>query len=193
MNTVSHKYRQSALLLLTAAIWGSAFVAQQTGMDYVGPFTFNAARSLLGGLALLPLIAFFSSREKRSSAQQASADHTADRKTLWTGGILCGIVLFAASTLQQVGIQYTTVGKAGFITAQFFTCYFFIFGWKIQLARYAKINAADVPTAPAFNPPWNNPKKPLSFTASFTPWNSRCPNPSSGTDAPAPAYSANGS
>ena len=117
MNTVSHKYRQSALLLLSAAIWGSSFVAQQTGMDYVGPFTFNAARSLLGGLALLPLIAFFSSREKRSSAQQASADHTADRKTLWTGGILCGIVLFAASTLQQVGIQYTTVGKAGFITA----------------------------------------------------------------------------
>ena len=87
MNTVSHKYRQSALLLLTAAIWGSSFVAQQTGMDYVGPFTFNAARSLLGGLALLPLIAFFSSREKRSSAQQASADHTAGRKTLWTGGI----------------------------------------------------------------------------------------------------------
>ena len=54
-------------------------------------------------------------------------------------------------------------------SAQFFTCYFFIFGWKIQLARYAKINAADVPTAPAFNPPWNNPKNPLSFTASFTP------------------------
>ena len=49
-------------------------------------------------------------------------------------------------------------------SAQFFTCYFFIFGWKIQLARYAKINAADVPTAPAFNPPWNNPKNPLSFT-----------------------------
>ena len=60
MNTVSHKYRQSALLLLTAAIWGSAFVAQQTGMDYVGPFTFNAARNLLGGLTLLPLIVFFS-------------------------------------------------------------------------------------------------------------------------------------
>ena len=60
MNTVSHKYRQSALLLLTAAIWGSAFVAQQTGMDYVGPFTFYAARNLLGGLTLLPLIVFFS-------------------------------------------------------------------------------------------------------------------------------------
>ena len=66
MNTVSHKYRQSALLLLTAAIWGSAFVAQQTGMDYVGPFTFNAARNLLGGLTLLPLIVFFSSCKKRT-------------------------------------------------------------------------------------------------------------------------------
>lgn len=117
MNTVSHKYRQSALLLLTAAIWGSAFVAQQTGMDYVGPFTFNAARSLLGGLALFPLIAFFSSREKRDSAQKTSVTKESERKTLWAGGILCGIVLFAASTLQQVGIQYTTVGKAGFITA----------------------------------------------------------------------------
>lgn len=61
MNTVSHKYRQSALLLLTAAIWGSAFVAQKTGMDYVGPFTFNAARNLLGGLTLLPSVVFFSS------------------------------------------------------------------------------------------------------------------------------------
>lgn len=69
MNTVSHKYRQSALLLLTAAIWGSAFVAQQTGMDYVGPFTFNAARNLLGGLTLLPLIVFFSSRKSEPYRQ----------------------------------------------------------------------------------------------------------------------------
>ena len=71
MNTVSHKYRQSALLLLTAAIWGSAFVAQQTGMDYVGPFTFNAARNLLGGLTLLPLIVFFSESvySRRSGSQ----------------------------------------------------------------------------------------------------------------------------
>ena len=72
MNTVSHKYRQSALLLLTAAIWGSAFVAQQTGMDYVGPFTFNAARNLLGGLTLLPLIVFFSSCKKRTLPPDAS-------------------------------------------------------------------------------------------------------------------------
>ena len=117
MNTVSHKYRQSALLLLTAAIWGSAFVAQQTGMDYVGPFTFNAARNLLGGLTLLPLIVFFSSRKKRTLPPDASSENGTQSKTLWAGGILCGIALFVASTLQQIGIQYTTVGKAGFITA----------------------------------------------------------------------------
>ena len=111
MNTVSHKYRQSALLLLTAAIWGSAFVAQQTGMDYVGPFTFNAARNLLGGLTLLPLIVFFSSRKKRTIPPDASSENGTQPKTLWAGGILCGIALFVASTLQQIGIQYTTVGK----------------------------------------------------------------------------------
>ena len=79
MNTVSHKYRQSALLLLTAAIWGSAFVAQQTGMDYVGPFTFNAARNLLGGLTLLPLIVFFSSRKKRTLPPDASSPPWQDK------------------------------------------------------------------------------------------------------------------
>lgn len=113
----THKYRQSALLLLTAAIWGSAFVAQQTGMDYVGPFTFNAARSLLGGFSLLPCIILFSHRKEPNSTQGSSASQSTGRKTLWMGGILCGIALFLASTLQQTGIQYTTVGKAGFITA----------------------------------------------------------------------------
>ena len=130
MNTVSHKYRQSALLLLTAAIWGSAFVAQQTGMDYVGPFTFNAARNLLGGLTLLPLIVFFSSRKKRTLPPDASSENGTQPKTLWAGGILCGIALFVASTLQQIGIQYTTVGKAGFITALYIVlvpvCGFFL-------------------------------------------------------------------
>ena len=105
MNTVSHKYRQSALLLLTAAIWGSAFVAQQTGMDYVGPFTFNAARNLLGGLTLLPLIVFFSSRKKRTLPPDASSENGTQPKTLWAGGILCGIALFVASTLQASSTQ----------------------------------------------------------------------------------------
>lgn len=99
------RYKNHLLLLLTAFIWGCAFVAQSAGMDYVGPFTFTALRSYLGGLVLLPLIYFF--------------DHTMDfkDKKLWAGGIACGIVLGLASALQQFGIQYTTVGKAGFITA----------------------------------------------------------------------------
>ena len=123
MNTVSHKYRQSALLLLTAAIWGSAFVAQQTGMDYVGPFTFNAARNLLGGLTLLPLIVFFSSRKKRTLPPDASSENGTQPKTLWAGGILCGIALFVASTLQQIGIQYTTVERP--VLSPHFTSYLF--------------------------------------------------------------------
>ena len=99
------RYKNHFLLLLTAFIWGCAFVAQSAGMDYVGPFTFTALRSYLGGLVLLPLIYFF--------------DHTMNfkDKKLWAGGIACGIVLGLASALQQFGIQYTTVGKAGFITA----------------------------------------------------------------------------
>lgn len=99
------RFKNHFLLLLTAFIWGCAFVAQSAGMKYVGPFTFTAIRSYLGGLVLLPLIYFF--------------DHTMNfkNKKLWVGGIACGIVLGIASDLQQIGIQYTTVGKAGFITA----------------------------------------------------------------------------
>ena len=102
--------RSSALLLLTACIWGVAFVAQSVGMEYVGPFTFNFVRSILGGLVLIPCI-FFLKREKK-----------AQRKTLLAGGICCGVALCLASNFQQIGIQYTTVGKAGFITA----CYIVI-------------------------------------------------------------------
>lgn len=107
--------RNSLLLLLTAGIWGVAFVAQSVGMDYVGPFTFNFVRNIIGCLVLLPVIWFLDRskpQEKRSPAQQQ-----ADRKNLIIGGICCGILLCAASNFQQFGIQYTTVGKAGFITA----------------------------------------------------------------------------
>ena len=78
-------------------------------MDYVEPFTFNAIRFLLGGVVLLPLIALRSRRERGTE--------TGDKKLLWKGGILCGIVLCIASAFQQLGIQGTTVGKTGFITA----------------------------------------------------------------------------
>lgn len=108
------RIRNSLLLLLTAAIWGTAFVAQSVGMDYVGPFTFSAVRSLIGGVVLLPVIwglgRLRDGQDRRESTPQ-------DRKNLIVGGVACGVMLFIASNLQQFGIQYTTVGKAGFITA----------------------------------------------------------------------------
>ena len=114
--------RSSALLLLTACIWGVAFVAQSVGMEYVGPFTFNFVRSILGGLVLIPCI-FFLKREKKAKAEKVSEEEKkAQRKTLLAGGICCGVALCLASNFQQIGIQYTTVGKAGFITA----CYIVI-------------------------------------------------------------------
>lgn len=104
--------RQSLILLLTATIWGVAFVSQSVGMDYVGPFTFNGIRSLLGAAVLIPVI--FLLKKMREKEEK-----TEDRKTLFTGGICCGVILAVASSLQQFGIQYTTVGKAGFITAMY--------------------------------------------------------------------------
>lgn len=101
------------ILFLTALIWGTAFVAQSVGMDHIGPFTFNAVRSYVGGVALIPVILFFNSRKTTEQRQAEKAN----RKTLILGGICCGIALGVASLFQQVGIQYTTVGKAGFITA----------------------------------------------------------------------------
>ncbi|HIY19104.1 MAG TPA: DMT family transporter [Candidatus Blautia avistercoris] len=97
--------KNSLLLLLTATIWGVAFVAQSVGMDYIEPFTFNCIRSILGGITLLPVIFLGKGKSEPPS------------RTLLAGGICCGILLFAASNFQQFGIQYTTVGKAGFITA----------------------------------------------------------------------------
>ena len=96
----------SLLLLLTATIWGSAFVAQSVGMEHVGPFTFTFSRSIIGGIVLLPCILLLGKWKKRFAT-----------KIEWIGGICCGIALCVASNFQQVGMQYTTVGKAGFITA----------------------------------------------------------------------------
>ena len=105
------------MLLLTATIWGVAFVAQSVGMDYVGPYTFLCTRSILGGLFLLPIIRFMDSRREKTKTVVHG-----DRKMLIIGGICCGVALCLASIFQQIGIQYTTVGKAGFITA----CYIVI-------------------------------------------------------------------
>ena len=110
-NGRAKQLRGSLLLLLAAFIWGIAFVAQSVGMEYVGPFTFISIRFLLGGIVLLPVVAI--GRKRMLPSQPV------DKKghKLLIGGICCGFALLAASSLQQIGISHTTVGKAGFITA----------------------------------------------------------------------------
>ena len=98
------------MLLICATIWGVAFVAQSVGMDYVGPFTFNGVRFLIGGIVLIPCSKFLQRFETRK-------DFVEDKKKLLFGGIACGVLMFGATSFQQFGIMHTTVGKAGFITA----------------------------------------------------------------------------
>lgn len=100
------------LLLLTAAIWGFAFVAQRVGMDYVGPFTYNAVRFALGSLSLIPLILLMSKKKQDEHPEI----HRGNGRALWIGGAIAGCALFAGASLQQAGLVYTTAGKAGFIT-----------------------------------------------------------------------------
>ena len=107
--------RQSLILFLTACIWGLGFIAQSVGMDYVEPFTFTAARNILAFLVLVPYIALMDKRKQKNDTSVIKQN----KKFLIIGGICCGICLFAASTLQQFGVKYTTVGKAGFITAMY--------------------------------------------------------------------------
>ena len=112
--------RNSLLLLLTAVIWGVAFVAQSVGMDYVGAFTFNCVRSIIGGLVLIPCIIFLKNLKHKEMGGQGKLsvkESLQVTRVELVGGICCGVALFAASNFQQFGISYTTVGKAGFITA----------------------------------------------------------------------------
>lgn len=132
----THKLRNTFFLFLTAMIWGAAFVAQSVSMDYIGPFTFICLRSVIGGLFLIPVIIVLDGIRRKSqneSANVVSSENTLHNiemdiekeekqrlswknKQLIEGGIVCGIFLFFANCFQQTGIQYTTVGKAGFIT-----------------------------------------------------------------------------
>ena len=97
--------RSDLLLLLTALIWGFAFVAQRVGMEYVGPYLFNGARFALGALPQVPFVLKNTSTPRWSNLLRAAP-----------GSLLAGLFLFVGSSLQQVGIVYTTAGKAGFIT-----------------------------------------------------------------------------
>ena len=106
------KIRGCLLLLLTALIWGTAFVAQSEGMRYVQPFTYNCMRSLLGGAVLIPVVVLFRCKKRGNDTAKP-----ADRRMTVIGGLCCGVLLCIASQLQQAGVSKTTAGKAGFITA----------------------------------------------------------------------------
>lgn len=99
--------KSNILLLLAAAIWGFAFVAQRVGMQYIGPFTFNGIRFALGSISLLPLMLFYRNSGKEGDKNPAPA---------LKAGLLCGVILFFGASLQQLGLVETEAGKAAFIT-----------------------------------------------------------------------------
>lgn len=137
------KLKNSLLLVLVALIWGVAFVAQSEGAKDVGPYTFNAVRMIIGGIVLLPCIKIMDAIK----AKEATMPSEKGGKTLIIGGICCGVVLFLASTLQQVGILYTTAGKAGFITALYIVLVLIIgllFGRRTSAALWVSVALAVV-------------------------------------------------
>lgn len=99
-------------LLLAAFIWGSAFIAQSVGMDHIGPFTFQSVRFLIGGIVLLPVISI---RKRMAKNGTVKTDNESKAKLL-KSGVICGLFLTVAASFQQVGLVYTTPGKAGFLT-----------------------------------------------------------------------------
>ena len=105
------------ILLITAIIWGVAFIAQSVGMDYIGPFSFNSIRYIIGGIVLIPVVLIRRKTCNVTDASDANDNNVSDMKTTLVGGVCCGICLAVASLLQQFGIMETTVAKAGFITA----------------------------------------------------------------------------
>lgn len=118
---MKQQMRSVFLLLLTAIIWGVAFVAQSVGMDYIEPFTFNGIRNIIGGVVLVPLI-YWLERTQWKEEKISKKNKKNRYKTLLLGGICCGICLCMATNLQQIALQYVAVGKAGFLTA----CYIVI-------------------------------------------------------------------
>lgn len=107
------------LLLITAFIWGTSFIFQKLGMNYIEPFTFGGTRFLLGAMVLVPVIKIFDVMAAKKAAKLPKSEQpkTYHQKDLIVGGILCGVALFLGASFQQWGIVETTAGKAGFITA----------------------------------------------------------------------------
>lgn len=109
---MNNKIRGILSLLIATIIWGSAFIAQSVGMDYIGPMTFLAVRCGMGAAFLIPLSYLFENDKSAFVANWMNPK-------LWKTGFICGLALFTASGMQQVGLVYTTAGKAGFITAMY--------------------------------------------------------------------------
>ncbi len=111
-------YNFSGVLMLTlcSLIWGTAFIAQSVGAEYLEPLTFNCARSVLATIFLFPCFLFFDKLARKKLSLWGTEDK-ATRKRLLRGGIICGLALTVASLFQQIGMTYTTVGKGGFITS----------------------------------------------------------------------------
>jgi len=109
--------RGESMLLLASFIWGIAFIAQRVGISIIGSFTFNAVRMLIGGFTLLPCIYLLRNKTIKGNQAVTKNQWIKNNKQLYIGGILCGIILFVASNLQQIGLSYTTASKAGFLTA----------------------------------------------------------------------------
>lgn len=122
------KLKGNLMLLTTAIIWGTAFVVQKEGMNYLGPIAFNGIRTIIGGIFLIPVIIFMSHKKAVNNENTPSSEHTTEdveeiaaakkqeNKLLLTGGIVCGIALTFGGNIQQLGLFYTTAGKAAFIT-----------------------------------------------------------------------------
>ena len=115
MGNETRQLRGGAMLMLTALIWGTAFVAQSVGMDYLGPCAFTAVRNFIGCVALLPVIGLAS--RLRSGTQPEEAAPAPGKMALFGWGAACGLLLGGATLLQQAGMQTASAGKAGFLTA----------------------------------------------------------------------------
>ncbi len=112
---MKQQIKGTAALLVATLIWGSAFIAQSVGMDLIGPFTFQAIRCLMAAAFLVIVIFFFDLGKKDGKTYFSRWQN----KRLWISGAICGTALFVAAGLQQVGLVYTSAGKAGFITAMY--------------------------------------------------------------------------
>jgi drug/metabolite transporter (DMT)-like permease len=133
MRESSKKTIKGEIILITAAIlWGSCFIFQKKGMDYIGPFTLGTFRFILGGLVLILAIAVRKKVQKNKPKQYS-------KTVLIKGGILCGISLFIAATFQQVGLVYTTAGKSAFLTSMEILVVAFI---SVFIARKLQLNIA---------------------------------------------------